>query len=46
MRSIIPDYLTEVLDAVQPDASGEPAGYIPDTRGGGPRAPQRSLRRD
>ncbi|MFH9691584.1 glutaminase [Streptomyces globisporus] len=30
MRSIIPDYLTEVLDAVRPDASGEPAGYIPE----------------
>ncbi|MGW1154796.1 glutaminase [Streptomyces sp. st140] len=30
MRSIIPDYLTEVLAAVQPDASGEPAGYIPE----------------
>ncbi|WP_258047421.1 glutaminase [Streptomyces sp. SM13] len=30
MRSIIPDYLTEVLGAVQPDTSGELAGYIPE----------------
>ncbi|MEU5328908.1 glutaminase [Streptomyces parvus] len=30
MRSIISDYLTEALGAVQPDASGELAGYIPE----------------
>lgn len=30
MRSVIPDYLTEVLGDVQSDTSGEPAGYIPE----------------
>ncbi|MFE0689663.1 glutaminase [Streptomyces xiamenensis] len=30
MRPIIPDYLAEVLGDVEPDASGEPAGYIPE----------------
>ncbi|MFJ6573511.1 glutaminase [Streptomyces sp. NPDC091292] len=30
MRPIIPDYLAEVLRDVEPDASGEPAGYIPE----------------
>ncbi|MFD8061276.1 glutaminase [Streptomyces cyaneofuscatus] len=30
MRPIIPDYLAEVLGQVEPDASGEPASYIPE----------------
>lgn len=30
MRSIVPDYLTEVLAEVEPDTSGELAGYIPE----------------
>jgi glutaminase len=30
MRSMIPDYLTEALEDVAPDASGAPAGYIPE----------------
>ncbi|WP_328500985.1 glutaminase [Streptomyces sp. NBC_00457] len=30
MRPIIPDYLDEVLRDVEPDTSGEPAGYIPE----------------
>lgn len=30
MRPIVPDYLTEVLRGVEPDVSGEPAGYIPE----------------
>lgn len=30
MRPIIPDYLAEVLRDVEPDTSGEPAGYIPE----------------
>ncbi|MGW6588725.1 glutaminase [Streptomyces sp. MCL20-2] len=30
MQSIIPDYLTEVLEAVHPDTSGELAAYIPE----------------
>lgn len=30
MRSIIPDYLTEVLGDVESDISGERAGYIPE----------------
>lgn len=30
MRSPIPDYLTEALDGVRDDDSGEPAGYIPE----------------
>ncbi|MFL4909694.1 glutaminase [Streptomyces sp. MMS24-I2-30] len=30
MRPIIPDYLAEVLRDVESDASGEPAGYIPE----------------
>ncbi|AWB93135.1 glutaminase [Aeromicrobium chenweiae] len=30
MRSVIPDYLTEALDDVRPDTSGERAGYIPE----------------
>lgn len=30
MRPIIPDYLAEVLGDVEPDTSGEPAGYIPE----------------
>lgn len=30
MRSMIPDYLTEALGDVEPDTSGEPAGYIPE----------------
>ncbi|MFF2082781.1 glutaminase [Nocardia sp. NPDC058176] len=30
MQSMIPDYLTEVLAAVEPDTSGERAGYIPE----------------
>ncbi|GAA2116982.1 glutaminase [Actinomadura alba] len=30
MRSVIPDYLTEALGDVEPDTSGEPAGYIPE----------------
>ncbi|MEU0479162.1 glutaminase [Streptosporangium sp. NPDC006013] len=30
MRSVIPDYLAEVLGAVKSDTSGEPAGYIPE----------------
>ncbi|MDG9674085.1 glutaminase [Micromonospora sp. DH14] len=30
MRSVVPDYLTEVLGDVEADTSGEPAGYIPE----------------
>ncbi len=30
MRPIIPDYLAEALGDVEPDASGEPAAYIPE----------------
>ncbi|MDT0269165.1 glutaminase [Streptomyces sp. DSM 44915] len=30
MRSVIPDYLTEALGAVESDLSGELAGYIPE----------------
>ncbi|NJQ02054.1 glutaminase [Streptomyces zingiberis] len=30
MRSVVPDYLAEVLGDVEPDTSGEPAGYIPE----------------
>lgn len=30
MRSPIPDYLTEALDGVRDDDSGEPASYIPE----------------
>ena len=30
MRSIVPDYLDEVLRDVEPDTSGERAGYIPE----------------
>ncbi|MER6827376.1 glutaminase [Streptosporangium sp. NPDC000563] len=30
MRSVIPDYLAEVLEDVRSDTSGEPAGYIPE----------------
>jgi glutaminase len=30
MRSVVPDYLTEALGDVEPDTSGEPAGYIPE----------------
>ncbi|MGW0759834.1 glutaminase [Streptomyces sp. NPDC002814] len=30
MRPIIPDYLDEVLRDVEPDTSGQPAGYIPE----------------
>ncbi|WP_280507577.1 glutaminase [Nocardia flavorosea] len=30
MRSVVPDYLTEVLGDVEPDTSGEPADYIPE----------------
>ncbi|WP_020575089.1 glutaminase [Actinopolymorpha alba] len=30
MRSVIPDYLTEVLGDVETDTSGDPAGYIPE----------------
>ncbi|MFD5752206.1 glutaminase [Streptomyces sp. NPDC127033] len=30
MRPIIPDYLAEVLRDVEPDTSGNPAGYIPE----------------
>ena len=30
MRSVVPDYLIEALADVEPDTSGEPAGYIPE----------------
>ncbi|MDN4481630.1 glutaminase [Demequina muriae] len=30
MRSMIPDYLTDVLEHVEPDTSGATAGYIPE----------------
>lgn len=30
MQSMIPDYLSEALRAVEPDGSGEPAQYIPE----------------
>ncbi|MFH8872641.1 glutaminase [Streptomyces griseus] len=30
MRPIIPDYLAEVLEQVEPDVSGAPAAYIPE----------------
>ncbi|MGW5739093.1 MULTISPECIES: glutaminase [Streptomyces] len=30
MRPIIPDYMTEALEKVRPDTSGERAGYIPE----------------
>ena len=30
MRSVVPDYLIEALSDVEPDTSGEPAGYIPE----------------
>ncbi|TDC79145.1 glutaminase [Streptomyces hainanensis] len=30
MRSVIPDYLAEVLESVESDTSGELAGYIPE----------------
>ena len=30
MRSIVPDYLSQVLGAVETDRSGEPADYIPE----------------
>ncbi|RLV71135.1 glutaminase [Streptomyces sp. CBMAI 2042] len=36
MRPIIPDYLAEVLGQVEPDASGEPASYIPELAAANP----------
>ncbi|WP_221349855.1 glutaminase [Streptomyces beigongshangae] len=37
MRPIIPDYLAEVLADVEPDTSGEPAGYIPELAAADPK---------
>ncbi|MBT3150124.1 glutaminase [Streptomyces sp. CHD11] len=36
MRPIIPDYLAEALSDVEPDTSGEPAGYIPELAAANP----------